>query len=80
MKFNVGDKVTPFRKTGVFSCSMERYYTNPNGKFLKENGFLYVTRIVDNDCYILSNVKDGSGGDYFYESDLKTDVQLELQF
>ena len=50
MKFEdifIGQKVTPFQKTAGIRMDMDDYYRRreKNGKFLKENGFLYIVKI-----------------------------------
>ena len=80
MKFKVGDKVVPFKKTiGTTFINFENYNTR-TGLSLKENGFLYVLE-VKSYYYSLGTTPYDLSGDFFMEDDVKgMNVQLEFEF
>ena len=80
MKFKVGDKVVPFKKTiGTTFINFENYNTR-TGLSLKENGFLYVLE-VKSYYYSLGTTPYDLSGDFFMEDDMKgMNIQLEFEF
>jgi hypothetical protein len=72
MKFEdvkIGDKVVPHKKS--VGISYENWSDNinyNNYKFYLENKYLFVSKLVDSDCFMLCRNKDGYG-DYFNASD-----------
>ena len=80
MKFKVGDKVVPFKKTTGTKYKNFENYNNKIGFFLKKNGFLYVLEANDYN-YTLGATPYDISGDFFMEDDVKgMNVQLEFEF
>ena len=80
MKFKVGDKVVPFKKTAGTTFKNFENYNTRNGLSLKKNGFLYVLE-VKSYYYSLGTTPYDLSGDFFMEDDMKgMNIQLEFEF
>ena len=79
MKYNIGDRVVPVRKT-IWGKKLSQSVLWNQAKKIKQK-FLYVTGINVEDFsgmvipYRAHSFKDSESGDYFKESDLKPYVE-----
>jgi hypothetical protein len=69
----IGQKVTPFQKTAKgWESDIKTYLRYGCGKFLKENGYLYVKEYDDyEEAWVLRDESDDDSGDYFNAEDFE---------